>query len=97
MNYKMIIWALVFVLFSSCKKDSKAPEPTDPGTETPEPGTQKREVLVWVDANSNVFGTYGRFSDKKRNIGCFRYLEGRWRNSASCGCERKFRIHHVSE
>ncbi|SMG40588.1 alpha amylase family protein [Sphingobacterium psychroaquaticum] len=65
MNCKMIIWALVFVLFSSCKKDSKAPEPTDPGTETPEPGTQKREVLVWVDANSNVFGTYGRFSDKK--------------------------------
>lgn len=47
----------------SCKK-SDGPPPPNPGggdtTVTPEP---KRDVLAWVDARSNVFGTYGRLND----------------------------------
>src|SRR5690606_5305312 len=47
----------------SCKK-SDTPPPPGPGggdtTVTPEP---QRDVLAWVDARSNVFGTYGRLND----------------------------------
>lgn len=52
------------LLFSSCKKSVDG-NPTsgggsNPGTDTTTP---KREVMAWVDARSNVFGTYGRLSD----------------------------------
>lgn len=56
-----------FLLFCSCNKVSHV-VPTVDGNdgsnvvvEEKDPG---KEVLVWVDARSNVFGTYGRFSDK---------------------------------
>ncbi len=64
MNYKMIFLAIVLFTMYSCKKDSGSPDTKDPDTENPDTGTIGKEVLVWVDANSNVFGTYGRFSDK---------------------------------
>lgn len=66
MKNKLIILAIFFFAICSCKKDGGSSN--DPGKKPEDnPGAieNKREVLVWVDANSNVFGTYGRFSDKE--------------------------------
>lgn len=51
------------VMSVACKKsDSGQPPPAPPGdtTVTVTPG---RNVIAWVDARSNVFGTYGRLND----------------------------------
>ena len=52
----------------SCSDKSDPPPPVDNGGDGSddddnevEPG---KKVLVWVDARSNVFGTYGKFSEK---------------------------------
>lgn len=57
-----IIGIALLVIASACKKsDSPAPPPNPGDTTTPaKPG---RNVIAWVDARSNVFGTYGRLSD----------------------------------
>lgn len=55
---------LALWMISGCKK-------ADPGQPAPVPGPEaevpaevrNREAIAWVDARSNVFGTYGRFSD----------------------------------
>src|SRR5690606_23549617 len=74
MNYKLIYWAIAFLVMCSCQKDNVDTSDTEePDTE--EPGENKREVLVWVDARSNVFGTYGRFSDKDEIIGVLDTLQ----------------------
>lgn len=62
-----VLFAFLFSLgLGACKKD---PRPVDPPIEEPEPeepaDPAKKDVFVWVDARSNVFGTYGKFSDKK--------------------------------
>lgn len=61
-----VVASVCAVSFSSCKKpggeDQVVTPPTNGGggnTDT----TRNREVIAWVDARSNVFGTYGRFSD----------------------------------
>lgn len=48
---------------TACKKTA-GPDPEPPGPVKP-PVTEerRREAIVWVDARSNVFGTYGRLSD----------------------------------
>lgn len=59
------VTSVCVVSFSSCKK-SNSDDGGDPGTGgggTPTDTVRKREVIIWVDARSNVFGTYGRFSD----------------------------------
>lgn len=66
MRKKIIYVLFLFVMLSCSKGKGTIPEiepvkPEDPKTEVPKPGKQ---VLVWVDAHSNVFGTYGKFSDK---------------------------------
>lgn len=55
---------LALCVMVSCSKDG-TPDTKGPDTEDPDPVEGKREVLVWVDANSNVFGTYGRFHSKE--------------------------------
>ena len=59
-----LMCAGLFVL-PACKK-SKSTDPDagpGPGTETPADTVRRREAIAWVDARSNVFGTYGRFND----------------------------------
>lgn len=54
-------------LASSCKKggspdvDKKPEEPEVPAPVDP----SQKDAFVWVDARSNVFGTYGKFSNKE--------------------------------
>lgn len=61
------ITSVCTVSFSSCKKPSGDDQVVDPGTGggggNPTNPPPNREVIAWVDARSNVFGTYGRFSD----------------------------------
>lgn len=66
MNIKSIVWILLVFVLVACKKSSNEPgeiTPPKPGVEEPIKSVGK-EVLVWVDARSNVFGTYGKFSSK---------------------------------
>jgi len=62
---KLLVAALALALFS-CKKDNEAPttpeSPVNP--ETPVVTQPGKQALVWVDAHSNVFGTYGKFHNK---------------------------------
>lgn len=62
---KLLVAALALALFS-CKKDNEAPTtpeaPVNP--ETPVVTQPGKQALVWVDAHSNVFGTYGKFHNK---------------------------------
>ena len=64
MRQKLFIWILALFVVYSCSKDG-IPNDQNPGKDDPDPVENKKEVLVWVDANSNVFGTYGRFSEKE--------------------------------
>ncbi len=76
MNYKIIVLAIVFFALHACKKDNgSTPDPKDPDIENPDEEENKKEVLVWVDANSNVFGTYGKFSQKEGIIEILDILE----------------------
>lgn len=47
---------------SACKKTA-GPDPEKPDPKPPVVEERRREAIVWVDARSNVFGTYGRLSD----------------------------------
>lgn len=64
-NLRKMLWGLTaLMLFSCSKSNTPTPDEVTPDPEiptTPQPGKQ---ALVWVDAHSNVFGTYGKFSDK---------------------------------
>ncbi|TJZ61921.1 hypothetical protein FAZ15_05235 [Sphingobacterium olei] len=64
MRHTLFIWAIALFAMVSCSKDEN-PDKKGPDTENPDPIENKREVLVWVDASSNVFGTYGRFDTKE--------------------------------
>lgn len=75
MNYKIIVLAIVFFALHACKKDTgSTPDPKDPDIENPDE-EENKEVLVWVDANSNVFGTYGKFSQKEGIVEILDMLE----------------------
>lgn len=57
---------LTLIVFSglACKKSmniNQDPEEENPGDSLATPG---KEVLVWIDANANIFNAYGRFNDK---------------------------------
>lgn len=54
--------AVVMTATVACKKDTPSKPPVDNGGEDTVP-TPKRDVIAWVDARSNVFGTYGRLAD----------------------------------
>lgn len=63
-----VLSSLIILLLFSCKKDKHIPptiEGNDGSKVVIEQTVPGKEVLVWVDARSNVFGTYGRFSDKE--------------------------------
>ena len=68
MMKKLLVAAILFLNLLSCSKDNHTPptvnqpEPETPSN--PNPSTPGKKVLVWVDARSNVFGTYGKFSSK---------------------------------
>src|SRR5690606_36333227 len=62
---KTVILAFVVAVFFACSKNDTPPvDDKDPDIDNPGGNPEDRDVLVWVDANSNVFGTYGRFSSK---------------------------------
>ncbi|WP_039054069.1 hypothetical protein, partial [Sphingobacterium sp. T2] len=62
----------------ACSKDNHTP-PSLNVPEEPEPPTNPitpgRNVVVWVDARSNVFGTYGKFSSKTEIVNILDRLE----------------------
>ena len=69
---KIVAYGLLILGLYSCSKGKdpvpvvdQPSTPEEPKTETPQPGKQ---VLVWVDAHSNVFGTYGKFNDKNEIV-----------------------------
>ncbi|NTS43724.1 family 10 glycosylhydrolase [Flavisolibacter sp. BT320] len=52
--------------FAACSKSDPPAPPVDGGGGSgvnPPPAGTKKEVIMWVDLRSNLFGTYGRFSD----------------------------------
>lgn len=55
---------LLLLAAAGCKKNNDAP-PVGPGdgSDTVAIPTGKKEAIVWIDLNANVFGTYGRFND----------------------------------
>ncbi|TKC63971.1 hypothetical protein FBD94_06415 [Pedobacter hiemivivus] len=63
--YKIFAWSAVLMVgFTACKKTNVAKNTLPDETENILPDTMRRnEAIAWVDARSNVFGTYGRFSD----------------------------------
>lgn len=65
MNYKLIFLMMVFFAMYSCSKSNDMRDDEDPDVEHPDGDEHAREVLVWVDASSNVFGTYGKFSERE--------------------------------
>lgn len=64
MKYSLIGGLLVSFLAFSCSKSSSS-DPTGPVNppDTTVPGGHARNVIAWVDARSNVFGTYGKLND----------------------------------
>ncbi|GGK62347.1 alpha amylase family protein [Rufibacter glacialis] len=62
---KYIIFAGCLLL-AACKDSSNEDEPTP----TPEPtapvNPKDKEVLVWVEARANIFGTHGKFNDTEQ-------------------------------
>lgn len=62
---RTVLLAFVVAVFFACSKNDTPPvDDKDPDIDNPGGNPEDRDVLVWVDANSNVFGTYGRFSSK---------------------------------
>lgn len=51
------------LLATGCKKSDTPSPGNGGGGDTTITITPKRDVLIWVDARSNVFGTYGRLND----------------------------------
>ncbi len=69
MKWKSMFAALAILAFGSCSKDSGGGAPIEkPDPETPAPNETGKQVLVWVDARSNVFGTYGKFNSKEEIV-----------------------------
>lgn len=69
MKWKSIFAALAIAALGSCSKDSGTEKPVDkPDPETPPTQEAGKQVLVWVDARSNVFGTYGKFNSKEEIV-----------------------------
>ncbi len=54
--------AVMLIAAAACKKDTPSRPPVNNGGNDTTP-TPKRDVIAWVDARSNVFGTYGRLAD----------------------------------
>jgi len=64
-HFLIVVCGVLLATFSSCKKPVTE-QPPNPGNEdstTTTDTVRNQEVVAWVDARSNVFGTYGRFSD----------------------------------
>jgi uncharacterized lipoprotein YddW (UPF0748 family) len=57
-----LVLSLGLMLGTSCKKTYSDPDPVPPVPPV-DTVTRARNVLAWVDARSNVFGTYGKLSD----------------------------------
>lgn len=76
---KLLAYSLLFLGFFSCSKDKgEVPtvnQPKGPEEENINPSEPGRQVLVWVDAHSNVFGTYGKFNDKAEIVKILDKLE----------------------
>ena len=68
-RYKKFIYGLLALTLMSCKEDHQ-PAPEFPLSESvqPEVHAPGKQALVWVDAHSNVFGTYGKFSSKEEIV-----------------------------
>ncbi|MEJ5964057.1 family 10 glycosylhydrolase [Pedobacter immunditicola] len=63
--YTLFVFLLAGPIFLSACKKSNVEDPTGP-VEPPiliDTTTRRGEAIAWVDARSNVFGTYGRFND----------------------------------
>lgn len=69
---KVVLYCTVILLaLSACKKDKQQTPVVEKPTEVEEPTAPAKpgkQALVWVDAHSNVFGTYGKFSNKDEII-----------------------------
>ncbi len=65
MNFRLFFLAIVVVALFSCQKGKGTP-PDEDGPDKEEPSQNARQVLVWVDARSNIFGTYGKFHDRNQ-------------------------------
>ncbi len=64
-NYTLYVFFLAGLFFLSACKKSKIEDGTGP-VDPPvliDTTTRLGEAIAWVDARSNVFGTYGRFND----------------------------------
>ncbi len=60
----LFISSAFLAAMAGCSKSSSVAPPVDPGPGNGNTDTvRKREVITWVDARSNVFGTYGRLND----------------------------------
>ena len=69
MKWRSLIAAMAILAFAACKKDGTGtPGPEKPDPEQPPVNQPGKQVLVWVDARSNVFGTYGKFSSKEEIV-----------------------------
>ncbi|WP_315817099.1 alpha amylase family protein [Paraflavitalea speifideaquila] len=63
MKYFLSLIGIALLLGTACKKsDSPGGGPVNP-VDTSKPVKPGRNVIAWVDARSNVFGTYGRLND----------------------------------
>ena len=61
-----MLFCLGALILAGCKKSKSDTEPKpNPGDggEVPADTIRRRQAIAWVDARSNVFGTYGRFND----------------------------------
>ncbi|GAA4515699.1 family 10 glycosylhydrolase [Sphingobacterium thermophilum] len=78
MKKKFFVLAVALLSLFACSKDNHTP-PSLNVPEEPEPPTNPitpgRNVVVWVDARSNVFGTYGKFSSKTEIVNILDRLE----------------------
>ena len=71
-NLAKVICGLMMGAVFSCSKDTATPptvsQPTKPDPVETTPTKPGKQALVWVDAHSNVFGTYGKFNDKNEIV-----------------------------
>ena len=60
----LFISSAFLAAMAGCSKTGSVAPPVDPGPGNGNTDTvRNREVITWVDARSNVFGTYGRLND----------------------------------
>lgn len=68
-NLRKMLWGMLALALFSCSKENTTTAPdVDPTPETPTAPKPGKQALVWVDAHSNVFGTYGKFNDKSEIV-----------------------------